>query len=150
MVVSGALLAMPAAVVALGCAYAGGTAAAAIAAIVLPRVFRYAHNVARAAAGAPHVLAAEARGEGDWRILGYHVAAPAWPELAALAGVSVSMAIGATIPAEALCDSPGIGALVWQAALSRDVAVVVNVSLLITALTTGANLLADAVRAAGR
>jgi peptide/nickel transport system permease protein len=145
---SGALLSIPAAVVALGCAYAGGTPAVAIAVILLPRLFRYAHSVVAAAAQAPHVLAAEAMGLGGWRILGLHVVAPVWPELAALAGVSVSMAIGATIPVEALCDSPGIGNLVWQAALSRDVPVLVNVTLLITALTTGANLLADTVRAA--
>ncbi len=143
---SGALLSVPAAVVALACAYAGGAPAVAIAAILLPRIFRYAHSTVAAAANAPHVLAAEAMGLANWRILGLHVVAPVWPELAALAGVSVSMAVGATIPVEALCDSPGIGNLVWQAALSRDVPVLVNVTLLIAALTTGANLLADAVR----
>ena len=83
-----------------------------------------------------------------WRLLCLHVAAPVLPDLVALAGVSVSMAVGATIPVEALCGSPGIGHLVWQAALSRDVPVLVNVTLLITALTAGANLLADTARAA--
>jgi peptide/nickel transport system permease protein len=145
---SGALLCLPAAVVAVGCVYAGWSAPAAIAAILLPRVFRYARSLAAAAAGAPHVFAAEAMGLGRGAILRWHVAAPLVPEMAALAGVSVSMAVGATIPVEALCDSPGVGQLVWQAALARDVPVLVNVTLLITALTTGANLLADTVRGA--
>jgi peptide/nickel transport system permease protein len=144
---SGALLCLPAAVVAVGCAYAGWSAPAAIAVILLPRLFRYARSLAAAAAGAQHVLAAEAMGLGRAAILRWHVAAPLVPELVALAGVSVSMAVGAAIPVEALCDSPGVGQLVWQAALARDVPVLVNVSLLITALTTGANLLADVARA---
>jgi len=80
-------------------------------------------------------------------VLGLHATAPVLPDLLALAGVSVSMAVGAMIPAEALCDSPGVGHLLWQAALSRDVPVLVNVTLLITAVTAGANLLADAARA---
>jgi peptide/nickel transport system permease protein len=145
---AGALLCLPAAVVAVACVYLGWSAPAAIAAILLPRLFRYARNLAAAASAAPYVLAAEAMGLTKFAILSRHVAAPLWPELVALAGVSVSMAVGATIPVEALCDSPGVGHLVWQAALSRDLSVLVNVTLLITALTTGANLLADAARGA--
>jgi peptide/nickel transport system permease protein len=80
------------------------------------------------------------------RLLLLHVLAPVAPDLAALAGVSVSMMAGAAIPAEALCASPGIGHLLWQAALSRDVPVLVNVTLVLTAVTTGANLLADGAR----
>jgi peptide/nickel transport system permease protein len=146
--VTGGLLCVPAAVAALLCVYAGTPPAAAIAVIVFPRVFRYARNVVGEARRAPHVLAAHALGIGRWRVLAFHVAAPVVPDLVALAGVSVSMAVGATIPVEALCDSPGVGHLLWQAALSRDVPVLVNLTLLITAVTAGANLLADTARAA--
>jgi peptide/nickel transport system permease protein len=145
---TGALLCLPAALVALACVWFGGTAVVAIAAILLPRLFRYLRSVAASAARAPHVLAATAMGLPGVSILRYHIAAPVWPEIAALAGVSVSMAVGAAIPVEALCDSPGVGHLVWQAALSRDLPVLVNITLLIAALTTGANLLAEVARAA--
>jgi ABC-type dipeptide/oligopeptide/nickel transport system permease component len=57
------------------------------------------------------------------------------------------MAVGATIPVEALCDSPGVGQLVWQAAMARDLPVLVNVTLLIAGLTVAANLAADTARA---
>jgi peptide/nickel transport system permease protein len=144
---SGSLLCMPAAVVALLCVYAGAAPSFAIALILLPRIFRYARNVVGQACRAPHVLAAHAMGLPRRRILPLHVAAPVLPDLCALAGVSVSMAVGATIPVEALLDSPGVGHLVWQAALSRDIPVLVNVTLLIAAITSGANLLADLVRA---
>jgi ABC-type dipeptide/oligopeptide/nickel transport system permease component len=146
---AGVLLCIPAAVAALLCVYAGAGPAVAIAFILLPRLFRYTRNIAEQARRSPHVLAAHARGIGRARILAFHVAAPVLPDLAALAGVSVSMAVGATIPVEALCDSPGVGHLVWQAALSRDLPVLVNVSLLIAAVTVGANLLADFGRAPG-
>jgi peptide/nickel transport system permease protein len=146
---AGAMLCVPAAVVALGCVYAGAGAAIAIAVILLPRLFRYLRNLAAGACAAPHVVAAHAMGIPRWRLLWLHAGAPAAAELAALAGVSVSMMVGATIPAEALCDSPGVGQLLWQAALSRDLPVLLNVTLLITALTTGANLLAGAARRPG-
>jgi len=32
----------------------------------------------------------------------------------ALAGITVSIALGASIPVEALCGLPGIGQLAWQ------------------------------------
>jgi ABC-type dipeptide/oligopeptide/nickel transport system permease component len=66
----------------------------------------------------------------------------------ALGAVSVSMALGAAIPVEALCDSPGVGQLVWKAALARDLPVLVNVTILIATVTAVANLLADALRGA--
>jgi peptide/nickel transport system permease protein len=146
---AGALLCVPAAVAALACVYAGAGAAVAIAVILAPRLFRYLRSLAAQACGAPHVVMAYAMGIPRGRMLALHVAAPVMADLAALAGVSVSMAVGAAIPAEALCDSPGVGHLLWQAALARDVPVLVNVTLVITAVTAGANLLADAVRGMG-
>ncbi len=141
--VTGALLCLPEAVLALLAAYIGAAPGVAIAAILFPRIFRYVRNLAHQAHAAPHVLAARALGMRPIRILVWHVVAPVLPELLALAGVSVSMAAGASIPVEALCDSPGVGQLVWQAALARDIPVLVNVTLLITALTASANLLAE-------
>ena len=146
--VAGALLCTPAALVALACVYIGATPAAAIAAIVFPRIFRYVRDVVRQAGAAPHVLTAHAFGLHPVRILAFHVAPPVLPELLALGGISVSMALGSMVPVEALCDSPGVGQLVWQAAMARDLPVLVNVTLLLAAFTIGANLLADTARSA--
>ena len=63
--------------------------------------------------------------------------------LVALAGVSVTLAFGASIPIEALADSPGIGQLAWRAALGRDLPVLVTVTLLLTVVTVFANIIAD-------
>jgi peptide/nickel transport system permease protein len=61
----------------------------------------------------------------------------------ALGGVSVALAFGASIPVEALADSPGVGQLAWRAALGRDIPLLVSITLLLTAVTTAANLLSD-------
>lgn len=145
---SGGLLCLPAAVVALAALYLGVGPGAAIAAILLPRILRYLQNITGAMAHRPHVLAARARGVEGLALLLRHVWLPASAELLALFGISVNMALGAAIPVEALCDSPGVGQLVWKAALARDLPVVVNVTILIAALTASANLVTDAARSA--
>jgi len=61
----------------------------------------------------------------------------------ALAGITVSLALGATIPVESLCGLPGIGQLAWQAALSRDLPLLVNLTILVTVVTLFANSAAD-------
>jgi ABC-type dipeptide/oligopeptide/nickel transport system permease component len=146
-VLTGAMLCLPAAVVALVFLYHDGGPALALAAILLPRVFRYTRNILDASARRLHVLAARARGIGPPRLLWRYVLVPVQPELLALAGVSVSMAVGAVIPVEALCDSPGVGQLVWQSALARDLPVLLHLTVLVALVTCAANLVSDAARA---
>ena len=76
-------------------------------------------------------------------MLFWHVLPPAAPQLLALAGVTVSVAVGAAIPIEALCDQPGIGQLAWQAALARDLVLLVNLTLIVTLITVVANAFSD-------
>jgi peptide/nickel transport system permease protein len=148
MAVSGSLLCLPAAVVGLFSFYLGAGPALAIGAILLPRVFRYIRNITGAIARRPHVRAARARGVGGLGLLARHIWLPAAGEVLALGAVSASMAMGAAIPVEALCDSPGVGQLAWKAALARDLPVLVNITILIATVTAVANLLADAARSA--
>jgi ABC-type dipeptide/oligopeptide/nickel transport system permease component len=67
------------------------------------------------------------------------------PQLLAVAGISVSIAIGATIPVEALCGLAGVGQLAWQAALGRDLPLLVNITVLVTLVTLLANCGADLI-----
>jgi peptide/nickel transport system permease protein len=62
-----------------------------------------------------------------------------------VAGLSVSLAIGAAIPVEALCGLAGIGQLAWQAALARDLPVLVSITVLVTLVTLLANCSADVI-----
>jgi peptide/nickel transport system permease protein len=142
---SGTLLCLPAAVLALLSVLWNMPGSLAIALIVFPHTYRYARNLLVKAYSQPHVFAARAKGLGEAHILFWHVVPVVTPQLLALAGVSVSMAIGATIPVEALCGFPGIGELAWQAALARDLPLLVNITILVTLVTLLANSGADVI-----
>jgi peptide/nickel transport system permease protein len=146
-VLSGLCLAAPAAVIALIFLWispwlgAGGRWA--IALVVFPHVYRYAKNQLVATSQSPHVVAAQARGLSGWRVLWAHVFTPSAPQLAALAGISVSLGFGASIPIEVICDTPGVGQLAWRAALDRDLPLLVTITVLVALMTLVVNSLAD-------
>ena len=140
---SAGLLCLPAGAVALLSILVNAPGCMPLAVILFPRVHRYLSNLAVAATRLPHMTAAKARGLSEARILFLHVVPVIRRELLALAGVSVGLAISAAIPVEALCGIPGLGQLAWQSALARDVPLLINLSVLIIAGVTLANLVAD-------
>lgn len=142
-VMSGTLLCIPAAVLALLSVLWNVPGALAVALIIFPRDYRYTRNMLSKGHAQPHVLAARARGLSELRILFCHVVPVVAPQLLAVAGVSVSLAVGAAIPVEALCGLAGVGQLAWQAALARDLPLLVNITVLMTMVTLLANSGAD-------
>jgi peptide/nickel transport system permease protein len=142
---TGLLICVPAAVLALLSVLWNIPGALAIALIIFPRDYRYAHNLVNKAYSLPHIVTARAKGLSELRILFWHVVPSAGPQLLALAGVSVSLAIGAAIPVEALCGLAGIGQLAWQAALARDLTLLMNITILVTLVTLLANSSADVI-----
>ncbi len=149
-VLSGVCLAVPAAVIALLFLWMGAGGRWAIALVVFPHVYRYAKNLLVATYQSPHVVAAQAKGLRSARVLFAHVFTPAAPQLAALAGISVSLAFGASIPIEVICDTPGVGQLAWQAALDRDLPLLVTITVLVALMTLVVNSVADLALAAWR
>jgi peptide/nickel transport system permease protein len=65
------------------------------------------------------------------------------PQLLALAAASVSLAIGAAIPIEAICDVPGLGKLAWNAAMARDLPLLVNLTMIVAVATTAATAVSE-------
>jgi peptide/nickel transport system permease protein len=143
--VSGAFLCIPAAVLALLSVIFNAPGYLAIALIVFPKIYRYSRNLLAKAYSLPHITAGRAKGLGEMRILLWHVLPMAGPQMIALAGMTVSIALGASIPVESLCGLPGIGQLAWQAALARDLPLLVNVTVLVTLVTLLANSGADVI-----
>lgn len=135
----GVLLCIPAAVWALLFVLARAPERFILALIVLPKIYSYSRNLLTRSAGLPHVLTAYAKGLSRGRIVAWHVFPTAAPQLLALFGVSVSIALAAAVPVEALCDLPGIGQLAWKAALGRDLYLLTTLSVLVTAITLVAN-----------
>jgi peptide/nickel transport system permease protein len=140
---SGVFLCIPAAVLALLTVLVNTPAYLAVALIVFPKVFTYSRNLLATALSSPHIITARAKGLGTLRILLWHVLPVVAPSLLALAGVSVSIALGAVIPIEAFCGLAGVGNLAWQAALGRDLPLLVNVTVIVTLVTLLANSGAD-------
>jgi ABC-type dipeptide/oligopeptide/nickel transport system permease component len=141
-----ALLSAPAAVLALLCLLFQWPPLFAISAIVFAYLFSYTTVIFRDHFARPHVLSARARGSSSVRLFIVHVFSSAAPELLALLGLSVATAFAAVIPIEVLTDTPGIGQLAWQAALGRDLPLIVTLTLLVTSLTVTATVFADLVR----
>ena len=142
---SGLLLCVPSAALALLIFVYAGPVRAVVALAVFPRIFQYLQNVLSHAAAEPHVMAARARGISPGRILLWHILPVAAPQVLALAGVSVSMAFGAAVAVEVVCDFPGIGQLAWKAALARDLPLLVTLTMLVTLATQMANAVAGMV-----
>jgi peptide/nickel transport system permease protein len=132
-------LSVPAAVLALLFVFANAPAYLAIALVIFPKVFSYTRNLLAKSYRLPHLVTAYAKGLGPLRLLVWHVLPVAGPQLLAVAGISVSIALGAAIPVEALCGIAGIGQLAWQAALGRDLPLLVNLTVLVTVITLATN-----------
>jgi peptide/nickel transport system permease protein len=140
---SGLFLCIPSAVLALIFVFANAPGALAIGLIVFAHVFRYWKNLLERSYAMPHILTARAKGLNPLRVLLFHVLPVSGGQLLAVAGISVSVALGAAIPVEALCAIPGIGQLAWQAALGRDLALLVTLTFLVTVVTLLANTTSD-------
>ena len=137
------LMCLPAAAMALVVFDVGGPVRVLVALVVCPRVFEYLRNLLEEAYAQPHITTARAKGLGGGRILMRHVLPSVAPQLLALAGVSVSIAFGAAIPIEALCDLPGIGQLAWQAATARDLPLLVAITFMVIVMTQVCSMVSD-------
>ena len=149
-VFSGAFLCIPAAVLGLLTVIARSPAFLAISCVIFPKLFRYSRNLLADSYERPHVIMARAKGLSGSRVLFWHVLPVCARPILALAGVSVSLALGACIPVEALCGIPGIGQLAWQAAMGRDLPLLVTITVLVTVITLAANSSSDMVSSAMR
>lgn len=146
--VSGLLLAVPPAVLALGFFFARAPLALALGLALVPRLFGTMRALlgARYASGA--LVAARARGTAPAVVAMRYVLLPELPQLAALAGAGLVTAFGASIAIETLCGVPGLGALALHAALSRDMPLLCGLALVISFFITAAQAAGDLTRGA--
>jgi peptide/nickel transport system permease protein len=147
-VVSGATISQPAAVLALVCLHADLPGAFAIGVLLFPQVFAYLRNLTDRILDEPHVLAAHARGVPRPIVIVRHVLLRAAPTVLSLLGISISIALGAAVPVEVFCDLPGIGQLLWEAALSRDLPLIVALTAVVAFVTISANAVAETLAVA--
>ena len=134
--ISGLLLAVPPAVLALAFFFNQAPLAIALALALFPRLFGTLRSLLATAAQSPVLLAARARGLSPFRVATRYVPGMAAPQLFAIAGIALVLAFGSDIPIEAICGIPGIGALALQAAVARDMPLLCALALIITFFVT--------------
>jgi peptide/nickel transport system permease protein len=109
----------------------------------LPSLVRHVRASVASVLRSDYITAGRARGVPRWRILYHHALRPAANPLISLAGLSFGGLLGTSLVVEVVLSWPGIGPLLVEAVLSRDILLVmaaVNVS---TALAVAGTFLAD-------
>jgi peptide/nickel transport system permease protein len=136
------LLAIPTAAMATLCLLVGsGGPVLVMALLIAARDFKFLHRMLRQAWLEPHLLQARAQGIRLRRLLAVHMAPAIAAQLAALAGLSLVTALSALVPVEVLFDVPGLGQLAWNAAMNRDLPVLLAVTLLMALAVTSSGML---------
>jgi peptide/nickel transport system permease protein len=131
------LLAIPTAALATFCLLADSGGPVLVMALLLAaRDFKFLDHALRKAWLEPHVLHARAQGIGTWRLVVAHIAPTLAPQLGALASLSIVTALSALVPVEVIFNVPGLGQLAWDAALNRDLPVLLAVMILMALAVT--------------
>jgi len=141
--VSGLLLAIPPAVLALGFFFYQVPLGLALSLALLPRLFGTMRALLDDCYASPALLAARSRGIGPIAIALRYVVLATAPQLIALFGVALVLAFGSAIPIEALCGVPGAGALALEAATSRDMPLLCGMALIVTFFVTLVHAVGD-------
>ena len=135
---AGLVLSVPTALLAYLCLSEGARVEWVFVLALAPRIFRTSKSLLDESYSSMPVLMARALGFSEWRILTRVTLPRTAPALLALAATSVALGLGAAIPIETICDVAGLGRLAWQAALSRDLFLLVNLTMIIAITTTAA------------
>lgn len=131
------LLAIPTAAMATFCLLAdSGGPVLVLGLLLAARDFKFLHRVLRQAWLEPHVLQARAQGLTTIRLLVAHIAPALAPQLGALASLSIVTALSALVPVEVIFNVAGVGQLAWNAALNRDLPVLLAVMLVMALAVT--------------
>jgi peptide/nickel transport system permease protein len=141
------LLAIPTAAMATLCILSStGGPVLVLTLLLAARDFKFLHRILRIAWKAPHLLQARAQGLRIDQLVRGHILPAVWPQMLALATLSVMTALSAIVPVEVLFNVPGVGQLAWTAAINRDLPVLLAVTLLMATAVACAGMLAQPTR----
>lgn len=134
------LLAVPAAALATLCLLVNSGGPVLVMALLLAaRDFKFLHRALHQAWLDPHVLQARAQGVRPRHVLWAHILPALLPQLGALASLSIVTALSALVPIEVIFNVPGLGELAWNAAINRDLPVLLAVTMIMAVGVTCAS-----------
>ncbi len=138
------LLAVPTAAMATICMLANNGGPVLVMALLLAaRDFKFLHRTLRKAWLDTHVLQARAQGIETPRILIAHILPNVASQLSALASLSIVTALSALVPVEVIFNVPGLGQLAWNAAMNRDLPVLLSITMIMALGVTCAGMAPD-------
>jgi peptide/nickel transport system permease protein len=111
--------------------------------VLLPPVIRHVRASAIEAIDAPAVQAARGHGIGGWHLTTRYVLPLSANPLISLAGLSCAALVSGSVLIEVVMSWPGLGPLLVESLLAKDVHVVLGASMLATMFLVAGNLLAD-------
>lgn len=111
--------------------------------LLASRDFKFLDHLLRRVWRDPHLLQARAQGIRPRRLLWAHILPSVTPHLAALATLSILTALGALVPVEVIFNVPGLGQLAWNAALNRDLPVLLAITMIMALAVTCAGMLSE-------
>jgi peptide/nickel transport system permease protein len=111
----------------------------------MPVLLRHTTSAMREALKTPFVVAARSYGIGHGRVVLRHAFPAALNPLATLFGTSVASLLSASLLVEVVMNWPGLGPLLLEAIMNRDVYVVIGVVMLSTVMLTAGTLISDAL-----
>jgi peptide/nickel transport system permease protein len=115
----------------------------ALTAAILPIVFRHVRSTMREALDAPPVRAARGHGIPARGILLRHALPLAANPLVSLFGISIATLLSASLLVEVIMSWPGLGPLLLEAILARDVHLVIGAVVFSTGFLGAGSLIAD-------
>ena len=115
----------------------------AVAAVWLPAIARHTRDAVVTALREPYMLTARARGVGRGRLFLVHAFRESLNPLSSLFGFSVSALVSASLLVEVVMSWPGIGQLMYDAVLKRDIFLVVDLVQLSALFLLVGNIVGD-------
>jgi len=138
------LLAVPTAALATICLLAGSGGPVFVMTLLLAaRDFKFLDRLLRKAWLDPHLLQARAQGLTTLRLLRAHILPGIASQLLALATLSIVTALSALVPVEVIFSVPGLGQLAWNAAMNRDLPVLLAVTMIMAIAVTFSGMASD-------
>lgn len=96
---------------------------------------------------APFLLACRARGLSRRRVIWVHALRPALLPVVTILGLSIPALFSGSVVIEVVFSWPGMGRVLWESALARDIPVIMGATMLGAVGVIGGNLLADVLYA---
>jgi peptide/nickel transport system permease protein len=145
---STALLAVPIGAMATLCLLAdSGGPLLVLTTLLAARDFKFLDRMLRKAWLDPHLLHARAQGVPTPDLIRFHLLPGIMPQLGSLATLSILTALGAMVPVEVIFSTPGIGQLAWNAAMNRDLPVLLAITVMMAIAVTASGFGAGPGRA---